>query len=509
MNTKIANTNEMSKLQATLWFWAITLSFTGLWLVLPCFLFAAYKADTIELQVIGKEWVWATPKHPMLSAWLLEICNMLTHRAFAAPFIVSAFCTIVIFYSVWRVAQNVLPAKQALIGTFAMLPYFPLTLKSSLYNPNTALMLFWALTIFAFYFAFQTNKKCWWIVAGLALGLGLHAKYTIVLLIPAFLFYSLWFPRFRRYWKETGPWLTVLTAFLVFLPHLIWFYRIDMLTVGYVQDHALANRPIAGAGWDHFVCPIVFLLGNLGFLIVSPVVLLVPSLGWHWKRRIVDSDTEKETLNYLLCCIGIPLLLLMVASGMKEIARTTYGFPLWFFLGVYLLLQFQRLEGHAIFVRSMRLTALAVSVFAVVFVIQAIYDAHITKKPSHFHYPMRELGAECDRIWYSQFDTPCLHLAGDDFFDAGFAAHGMKDRPSVHTYYWTVPMGEWVSDATMNQQGGIIVWALLDDTVPEWVHRRFPNAEVLPKTLELPYKTSAKIPPLRIGIAIVPPPVMP
>ena len=518
MNTKTDNTTEMSRLEATVWFWSITLTFAGLWLVLPCLFHYAYKVDTIELQGIAKEWVWATPKHPMMSAWLLEIGNILTHRAFAAPFIVSAFCTVAILFSVWQVARNVLPEKWALIGTFVMLPSLPLTLKSCLYNPNTALMLFWTLTIFTFYYAFQTNKKRWWIAAGLALGLGFHAKYTIILLAFAILFYSLWMPRFRRYWKEPGPWLTVVIAFAVFVPHLIWLHRMDaLLTISYA-DSALEKRPIAGAGWDHLVCPIVFILGELGLLIISPILLLVPSLGWRWKRRTADNETERETLNYLLCCIGIPFLLLTIVFGIKELMRTTYGFPLWFFLGVYLLLQFQRRDNSNLaFVRSMKWTSLAVCVFVGVFVIDATYAPYITGKPSHYHYPMRELGVACDGIWYSRFNTPCRYVTGDSYLHGGFAAHSMKDRPSFHFYYYggiqspdAIPMGEWSTDEDVNQKGGIILWEVSDSSnqpVPKWVHRRFPEAEVLPETLELPYKTGAKIPPLRIGVAIVRPPL--
>ena len=494
----------------SLWFWSVALTFAGVWLLLPSLLHSAYKGDTIELQIIAKEWVWSTPKHPMMSAWLLEICNILTHRAFAAPFIASAFCTILILYSVWQLGRNVLPEKFALIGTFAMLPYLPLTLKSHLYNPNTALMLFWTLTIFTFYYAFQTNKTRWWIAAGLSLGLGLHAKYTIVLLGFALLFYSLWFPRFRRHWKQTGPWLTALIACVVFSPHLIWLYQQDaLLTFNYVQEELAKRPPIIGPGWDRLACPIIFVLGELGLLAVSPLLLLVPILGWHWKRRLPDNETERETLNYLLCCMGIPFLLLIFASGIKEIARTTYGFPLWFFLGIYLLLQFQRRDSHEALVRSAKWAGLAVTVFVVVFVIQALYDPHITGTPSRYHYPMRELGAECDRIWQERFHVPCRHVTGDEWIHCGFAAHNMNTRPSVHCYYGAVPMGEWVAYDKVNQKGGIVLWDASDfpeQFIPDWVHRHFPRAEVLPEKLEFPYKTRANIQPLRIGIALVPPP---
>ena len=507
MDVETGKAQGMSKLQATVRFWSVTFIFAGLWLILPSLFHSAYKADTIELQFIAKEWVWATTKHPMMSAWLLEICNILTHRAFAAPFIASAFCTIIILFSVWRVARNVLPEEDALLGTFVMLPYLPLTLKSCLYNPNTALMLFWTLSIFTFYYAFQTNRKRWWIAAGLALGLGLHAKYTIILLAVAILIYSLGFPRFRRHWKGAGPWLAVVISFAVFTPHIIWFYQQDSLsTLSYTQD-ALEKRRILGSGWDRLVCPIVFTAGELGLLIVSPLLLLVPTLGRRWKRRTAGNEAERETLNYLLCCIGIPFLLLTVASGIKEIVRTTYGFPLWFFLGVWLLLQFERRDGNLSFVRSMKWIFLAVSVFVVVFIVQALYGPYITGKPGHVHYPMRAIGVECDRAWYSRFDTPCRYVSGNCYMLCGFAAYSMKDRPSVHCHYsHAVPMMERPTDEDVNDKGGVILWNSQDRPGLDGLLLRFPKAEVLTERLELPYQTGANIPPLEIGIAIVPPP---
>jgi len=508
MDVKTNTTSEMSKSQATVWFWTITLAFAGLWLLLPSLLHPAYKGDTVELQFIAKEWVWGTTKHPMLSAWMLEIANILTRRAFAAPFIVSALCTIAMLFSIWQLARNVLSEKFALIATFVMLPYLPFTLKSYLYNPNTALMTFWVLSTLTFYYAFQTNKKRWWIAAGLALGLGLHAKYPIVLLAFAVLCYSLWFPRFRQHWKETGPWITVLIAFVIFLPHLIWLYQTDFITIRYTKQ-AVSTRPILGGWADHVLCPIVFALGNLGLLLVSPILLLVPILGWRWKRRLLENNTERETLNYLLCCMCIPFLFFAVSMGMKGIARTTYGFPLWFFLGVYLLLQFQRLDNNFSFVRSAKWISFAVSVFVVVFIIGATIEPHVTGKPSHIHYPMHELGAACDQLWYDRFDVPCRYVTELGYLHGSFVAYTMKDRPSAHVHdTWSgvgpVPIGTWATDEDVNQKGGIILWGASEQP-PDWVHQRFPKAEVLPEILELPYKTGAKIPPLRIGIAIVPP----
>jgi len=517
--------------RATWWFWTVVLSFAGLWVLLPLLLHSGYKTDVIEMHLIGKEWVIATRKHPNLPVWILEILNILTNRHFAAPFVAASLCTIITLFSVWRLARKVLSEKSALIGTLTMMPFWSLTVESVRYNHNSTLMACWAMTTLMFYNAFQTNKKRWWIAAGFTLGIGFHAKYTIILLAVAVLLYSLGIPRFRRYWKESGPWLTIIISFAVFLPHLVWLYNAGFWTTS-SYAFGVPQRHLTGIG-AHFYYPIQWIVCQFVLVALSPLLLLIPSLGRKWKIRLLQSEVEKETLQYLFCCMAFPCLaffLFAVLFGVN--VPMAYGYTLWFFLGVYLLLRFQRQENADIVRQTFRWTSIAVFVMVIVFVIQSVGTAYLNGKPKRSFFPMRELGVECDLIWSSRFDLPCPYTSGL-WTLAAYAAHTMKDRPSVHFYYDTIddpqalPTGPWSTDGDVNQKGGIILWEAaprargqvfggllereqaLDIPVPDWVHDRFPNAEVLPEVLELPYKTGANIPPLRIGIALVPPPKNP
>lgn len=500
----------MSKSTATFWFWSVIGLFAAVWVLLPSLLHTGYKPDVIELQFIGKEWVLATNKHPMLPAWILETLNILTGRAFAAPFIAAALCTVIILFSVWRLARKVLPERLALMSTFVMLPFWAITVESTKYNQNSVLMACWALTILMFYNAFQTNKKRWWIAAGLTLGLGLHAKYTMILLAIAILLYSLLIPRFRRYWKEIGPWITVLVSFAVFLPHLIWLHQVGF---GETTSYALADQQGQLGIGSHFHYPVEWIVSQFGLILISPLLLLLPYLGLKWKIRTPQSGTEKETLQYLLYCMAFPFLAILIAAAVARINTVgDDGYPLWFFLGVYLLLRFQRQESMTIFRWTLSWTSLAVFAMVVVFIIQALVSPYLTDTPRRFHFPMQELGAKCDEIWASRFpDSPCPYITGD-FWLAGNAAYAMRDRPSVHFYCWTDPMedpesaptGTWSTDEDVNQRGGIILWHA-SEQIPDWIHLRFPRAEILPETLELSFRVGTRIPPVRIGIAVVPP----
>jgi hypothetical protein len=60
----------------------------------------------------------------------------------------------------------------------------------------------------------------------------------------------------------------------------------------------------------------------------------------------------------------------------------------------------------------------------------------------------------------------------------------------------------------MNKNGGMILWNInkyQEKEIPNYIQSRYPNAEILNETIILPYKTRAKVPPLRVGVAIVTP----
>jgi hypothetical protein len=302
--------------------------------------------------------------------------------------------------------------------------------------------------------------------------------------------------------------LTVAIAFVVFLPHLIWLYYAGFWTT---TDYAIGRQKQSYQGMiTHFSSPVIWIVNQIILLLASPLLLLIPYLGHKWKVRLPQSELEKETSQYLLCCLAFPFVMITFVAGVAGThAIAAHGIALWFFLGVYLLLQFQRQESPAVFWRTLRWTSFVVFVLVIVFIVQAVASPYLTGTARRFHFPMWELGKKCEQIWDSRFDSPCPYISGLWFY-AGNAAYAMKDRPSVLFYYGSIenpnalPTGTWATDEDVNQKGGIILWEA-SEQIPDWVHRRFPKAEVLPEILELRYKTGADIPAVKIGIAIVPP----
>jgi 4-amino-4-deoxy-L-arabinose transferase-like glycosyltransferase len=491
MNVEIEKSKERGKFNAAVWFWSVAGFFVVVWALFSILFNTGYKGDAMEMQLIAKEWVLSTRKLPCLPSWILEFLNILTHRSFAVPFIASALCALLALWSVWKLGRTVLDERLALIGTFAMLPYCFLACKPLKLNHNVGLFPLWALSIYLVFQAFQTNQKRYWISAGIALGLAFHAKLAAILLAISILIYMLIHKNARGYFRTPGPYITMSIAFLVFLPQVIWVFYHDFATIQYATDRS----PMA---W--WLAPLSFITGQVLYWVLS-LIILTPVIGfvWQWKLQRHKPGRARDCEKFLFCCAVIPIAFFALYGGIKgQVVLLKYGSPIWIFGGLWLLLRFQTKEAVQSFRQVVILTITTILLIAAGFTV----ISYTGKLRAEFYLPARELAAECDRIWYKHYSDSPPYMAGDLMLSS-HAAHFMLVRPSV-----IMPQGTWADDNDLNQKGGMIVWERIDETkdMPEHIRQRFPNAWVLPEILELPYKTRANIPPLKIGVAIVPPP---
>ncbi|MGB2225905.1 MAG: glycosyltransferase family 39 protein [Polaribacter sp.] len=128
-------------------------------------------------------------------------------------------------YFFYVLARHMLPiykAKQALVLLVSTLFISIISFNST---PDVPLILFWTLSVLALYKAIFENKKGYWILAGIAMGLAFNSKYTSLFLqigLIGFLAFS------NRYRKLFGsPWLYACLILSVVLtaPVFYWNYE--------------------------------------------------------------------------------------------------------------------------------------------------------------------------------------------------------------------------------------------------------------------------------------------
>lgn len=102
----------------------------------------------------------------------------------------------------------------------ATLPFF--FIHSMVITPDQPLCAAWSAALYFLYRALILNEAPAWYKAGIAIGLGLLSKYTIVLLGPATLLFILIFPQARYWLKRKEPYLCLLISLLCFTPVIYW-----------------------------------------------------------------------------------------------------------------------------------------------------------------------------------------------------------------------------------------------------------------------------------------------
>ena len=146
-------------------------------------------------------------------------------------------------------------------------------------TPDAPLLAAWALALATLERALAAQPRSgrstgWWMLTGLALGLGLCSKYTAVLLPIGTLIAFLVHPDLRRRLAEPGPYLACLLALAVFAPVLIWNAEHDWVSFYHQAHNGLAASP--GWPWER---ELNLLAGQLA--VASPIlfILLVGSAG--------------------------------------------------------------------------------------------------------------------------------------------------------------------------------------------------------------------------------------
>lgn len=189
---------------------------------------------------------------------------------------------------------------------------------SVLITPDPPLLLFWMLCLWALLNLIETQKGDWWLVAGIALGVGIISKYTMVLLLPGVLLTSFLFPELRRWWARPQPYLAILLAFICSSPLLIWNYAHHWVSFDKQWSHAFGphNRePIKWLG--------EFLGSQVG--LITPFIFLLTLWGMGW--ALLTGWLLRRPAWFLLGMVSLPVFLFFLEHTLTGSVQAHWAGP--------------------------------------------------------------------------------------------------------------------------------------------------------------------------------------
>jgi hypothetical protein len=156
------------------------------------------------------------------------------------------------------------------------------------YSMNAFDIFFWALAAYVLILIVESPRPRLWLVLGLVLGLGLLNKISVLWLGAGLLVGLVASPQ-RRWLATPWPWLSGLSAALLFSPYVIWQLRHGWPTVEFIRK-ATTEKMVQVAPLDFLASQVDMMLplslplwlGGLAYLFLDPAGRKRQALGWTY-----------------------------------------------------------------------------------------------------------------------------------------------------------------------------------------------------------------------------------
>jgi hypothetical protein len=157
-----------------------------------------------------------------------------------------------------------------------------------LFQPVSFNQLIWVVLLATSIYAFKHNRLRYWNWVGLAAGIGLMTKYSVLLLLFSLFIGTLVSKRTRKVYLTRGPYIAAFIALIIFLPNLIWQIQHNFPVAAHMRALASSQlahvRPFSYLSDQllmHIAGSLVWISGLL-FLMISDLARQWRFIGWTY-----------------------------------------------------------------------------------------------------------------------------------------------------------------------------------------------------------------------------------
>jgi 4-amino-4-deoxy-L-arabinose transferase-like glycosyltransferase len=266
-------------------------------------------------------WAWSREpafgyfSKPPLLAWTIalseQVCGS-SEACIRAPAPVFYFATSLLVYAI---ARQLYDAQVAFYSALSTALATGCVFSARIISTDVPLLFFWALALLAYVKLVSGADRRWGLVLGIALGLGLMAKYAMIyFMLGAALAASLDADA-RKLLREPALWLALAIAALLITPNILWNLDNGLVTLRHtgdnIQGDGLALSPAKG-----------FEFIAAQFLVFGPITCAVMLLAM---LRMNAPETSRA--DRLMLAFAIPPLVLVMFVAFTTRAQANWAAP--------------------------------------------------------------------------------------------------------------------------------------------------------------------------------------
>ena len=401
-------------------FYLFLIAHLFVWTLIPSITNNNLPLDTIEALAWGSNLDWGYNKHPPVSAFFVEFFYFLFGSNDIAYYFLSQIFVISAFYIVWIFSNEFFQNKTLSFFSVLILEgiYF-YNFTTPEFNVNVCQLPFWSLTVYLswkLYMKKDTNTVIL-ILLGVTAAIGFLTKYLFAYLLLSVVMifaYEFFITKTRKI--DFKHYLPIEIFFVLLVPHLIWLFQNDFITIKYAFNRAgLVDYSFL----NHLKFPIIFLIKQIGILI--PFFVLCYFIIKKIKIRLDLKDKKKY---FILLINFLPIVLMFVTSvvtGSK--IRTMWMTPFYLFFGVLILSMFDIKDDEQTFKEFFK-------PFLILFLLSPITYGLVSLiyEDKRTDYRGKVEADKVLQVWQKDF-TESINVVLGDEWHAGNISYHMEGRP--------------------------------------------------------------------------------
>jgi 4-amino-4-deoxy-L-arabinose transferase-like glycosyltransferase len=491
---------ELIRARPRLVVWIVVLFQAALWLTVALVFYSSPPDNVATMLAFGREYQVGTDFGPPLALWLADIAFRAAGNHMLGVYLLAQLCSIATLWIIYLLGRAIVGGQQAALAVLLTMTVTAFNSNSLEFGPAVLARPLWALLLLHSWQLIGQNRRNTWFAWSIDAGLLLLTTSAAPLLLVLLVGFALWTERGRRTLISFDPLFALLVIVVLALPYLIWLIRAD--TASSIHLPALAQLSQRGIDWTRLVGSLLLAMSGLVILVVlnSRLFSRTPEEAPIIYRPPVDPMAR----DFVYFFAAAPAIAASLMSALFHLDRVVGG------SGIALLMSGLAVivaTGDLVHLRHQRILR---SVWVAIIVLPALAVAATTLflpwtggREVATSLPARSIAQFFGESFERRTSQRLRAVAGD----AQLASLISLDRGRPHLFLDATPQRTpWVTPATFNETGGVVVWRASDTSgaPPADIAQRFPGlVPEVPRAFE--WLVNGRQPLLRIGWAIVRP----
>ena len=240
--------------------------------------------------------------HPGMIGYLLRFFTELFGTSVFVVKFADFFITSITLLSFYKLASYFLSKQKLARALLLISSTIFISILSFNSTPDVPLLLFWTLSLICLYKAIFENKKWFFILGGIAMGLAFNSKYTALLLQIGLLLFLLFSNKYRNLLISPWLWSAILVSIVVTFPVWYWNYQNDFASFAFQSSKRTQSI-------SEFNISAKYFFGAIGhqILLLLPVLFLVfVSFTFKYCKRVLIQFKLPQAKTLFLLAFFIP-----------------------------------------------------------------------------------------------------------------------------------------------------------------------------------------------------------